>query len=112
MKESENGDPGQGRKRKRERGEKQGVIRHRGGVEVVGERQTKRRGKPRAPSVSGNNLMFAPRSFARVSQSYAEGSVGGGGSGSGGGVDDGGSATDTGKRVFRILINRTCVRVL
>lgn len=33
---------------------------------------TNERGEPRAPSVSGNNLMFAPRSFARVSQSYAE----------------------------------------
>lgn len=35
-------------------------------------RGTNERGKPRAPSVSGNNLMFAPGSFARVSQSYAE----------------------------------------
>lgn len=38
----------------------------------MGEGQTKGV-KPRAASVSsGNNLMFAPRSFARVSQSYAE----------------------------------------
>lgn len=60
--------------------------------------------------------MFAPRSFARVSQSYAEGGDRGGGNGGGGGGSDGdgdgGSATDTSKRVFRILINRTCVRIL
>lgn len=64
------GESNPGTRSKREGGVGRGG---REGAGAVGEGQTKGVSRGRR-AYRGNNLMFAPRSFARVSRSYAEGS--------------------------------------